>query len=300
MACAVLLLVACQHEENDVQISEQPLPESFWGTIDLTRTTLGDDADGNKKPFWEAGDAVSLFPEVNTNYRYTTQDEGEVTAQFVLDEATEGVAGAVSEEHAGVYYALYPYQADNAMSGGVATVTLPNAQTITANDFDPKAGLMSATGSDLTALGFSNNAALLRLRLNLSEEWAEKGETLTPFFFEIKVEEGNAIAGKGTIDFSAEEPTFELDRTNGEKNIIATVSNAEAFSEEYVEYYLAVAPGTYSSFELYAMTTKGGWPLGFVDLCEKTGGSITFKRNKIITIRYSIPYIEGWTGIIPK
>lgn len=286
LLCLLLLLpfVACRNErlEGVLLWPERQAPQEIVCTIgeelpdEDTRTSLaGQVGVGDQPVSWTAGDKVSIFPECNDHYGYVTADTGVVTATFTQT-SDPVIPGAVAESHAGIYYGVYPYHPENAMAGGIATVTLPAEQTCATTMADPAALLMSAKSESLE-MNFRNNPSMIRFRL--CREGME-GITIQ----KIRVTSASAwLAGRGTVEIAADEPTLVItnDAATASHSVTLTLTDAVALKEadDYTPFYLVLAPGTYNDLTFEFETSQGNF---FSDL---SGTAVTFERGAIQSIR---------------
>lgn len=276
--------VACHNERLTVTLkpsSEITAPEEIYCTIgeeleEDTRTSLAGQVGVGEQPVsWTSGDKVSLFPECNDNHGYVTSDMGVVTATFVRSNDPV-VPADVAENHAGVFYGIYPYQTDHKMAGGIATVTLPAEQSALTTMADPMAMIMTSK-SETQDFHFRNNPSMIRFRL--AQEGME-GITIQ----KIRVTSASAwLAGRGTIDITATEPTLVItdDEATASHTVSLTPADAVALQEDtnYTIFYLLIAAGTYEDLIVEFETSRGNF---FSDL---NGVTVNLQRGIILSMR---------------
>lgn len=216
------MLYSCTKEEiiSDINSSSaEKVKMEFKAGIDaLSRTVLTT----NNVVEWEEDDAISLF-DSNGNNKFTTSTGG----------SSVTFTGS-AQNNLEIYYALYPYNANAAISGSVITTTLPAEQVSFegsfANMLNPS---VAKSGSDKT-LAFKNVCALVKFTLQYTGN-----NNITKV--EFRGNNGEALAGTLLIDASSETP-------------FATVQNGYAETEVTLNggftsgstYYFVTAPAVLS------------------------------------------------------
>ena len=257
----MLALSSCSNDENDIQDAKNaPRQMTFTAGYNEggeTRATL----DGaTKKVSFDANDEISILSAKNTNTKFTTSAGG----------ASADFTGTATDDSK--FYAVYPYTAGLTLSGDVISgIVIPTSQWNSGwnsgSDFsgwDPKAPIAYATteGSSLT---FHNACAILK----------------------VTFPDASFIMGRFTI--SANEPlagTFSLDTSTGtltptSGSTTVTVGNpSDIYNGINADFngktvYVAIAPGTYTGFNLHIYTE-------YDDEISKTKStSVTFEAGKI-------------------
>lgn len=132
---AALLLLGCQHKEEDKQ-QEEPTPE-----VDVYTDNFGPEKEQSYHPTWKAGESISVFSKTTENreFRFKGSD-GDKTGSF--EPVSEAGSKAPSLD---AYYAASPYSPDNGISGsGVISLTLPQTQAYVEGGTDPAAQILAA------------------------------------------------------------------------------------------------------------------------------------------------------------
>ena len=261
----MLALSSCSNDDNDQTTQNAPRQMTFTAGFgddgaqtraSLDPTTL--DAEKKKVKF-DANDEISILSTKNTNTQFTTSVGG----------ASATFSGTATDDSK--FYAVYPYTDGLTLSGDVISgVEIPTSQWnsnwnrdhISYSGWDPKAPIAysTTTGSSLT---FHNACAILKVTF---------------------IDAG--VYGRFTI--SANEPlagTFSLDTSTGTLtptpgSTTVTVGNPSDissgictdFSEKTV--YVAIAPGTYTGFNLHIYSQFG-------EKSKTKSGSVTFEAGKI-------------------
>lgn len=165
---AVAALAGCAKENLSEQKPSSEASESGY-RITFTAEKAPDDGDDTRTVIspddrtivnWSADDAISVFDSEGHNYEFTIESgSGTPSARF---------SGTV-EKPSGTYLALYPYQKDAFIEGGIGddsviAADLKREQTAVAGSFDPEAALMVARsdkGGDV--LQFRNVLGFVKL-----------------------------------------------------------------------------------------------------------------------------------------
>ena len=255
----MLALSSCSNDDNDQTTQNAPRQMTFtagFGDEAQTRAALNG---STKKVSFETGDDISILSANNTNTRFATTEDG-ASVTFT------GTATADSK-----FYAVYPYTDGLTLSGDVISgVEIPTSQWnsnwnrdhISYSGWDPKAPIAysTTTGSSRT---FHNACAILKVTFINAGVYGR---------FTISANE--PLAGTFSLDTS----TGTLTPTPGSTTV--TVGNPSDissgictdFSEKTV--YVAIAPGTYTGFNLHIYSQFG-------EKSKTKSGSVTFEAGKI-------------------
>ena len=254
----MLALSSCSNDDNDQTTQNAPRQMTFtagFGDEAQTRAAL----DGStKKVSFDAGDEISILSAKNTNTQFTTS-EGGASATF---------SGTATDDSK--FYAVYPYTVGLTLSGDVISgVVIPTSQWNSGwnsdsefSGWDPKAPIAYATttGSSLT---FHNACAILKVTFPKAGTY-------------------------GRFTISANEPlagTFSLDTSTGtltptSESTTVTVGNpsniwSDICTNSGKTVYVAIAPGTYTDFNLYIYTENDD------EISKTKSTSVTFEAGKI-------------------
>ena len=212
------MLYSCTKEEiiSDINSSSaEKVKMEFKAGIDaLSRTVLTT----NNVVEWEEDDAISLF-DSNGNNKFTTSTGG----------SSVTFTGS-AQNNLEIYYALYPYNANAAISGSVITTTLPAEQVSFegsfANMLNPS---VAKSGSDKT-LAFKNACALVKFTLQYTGNNAIKKVM-------FRGNGGEALAGTIHIDALSATPSATVEAEFAETEVTL---NGEFTSGK--TYYFVTAP----------------------------------------------------------
>ena len=176
---------------------------------------------------WEQSDAIGIFS--NTTAEAVRYDLTEIQGDEARFESETGVSG---EE----FYAFYPYSAQSAVEGTRISYRLTDGQDYRAGSFDTGDCPMVAksTNSDFR---FLQTCGIIRLRLT---------GTMAVSAIRLQGNNGEALAGDGTIDVASDAPVFTIDG-NGDKQTtiqLRTSANVQLSELSVTEFYFVVAPQT--------------------------------------------------------
>jgi len=210
---------------------------------------------------WEQSDAIGIFSNVMAEaVRY---DLTEIQGDEARFESETGVSG---EE----FYAFYPYSAQSAVEGTKVSYRLTDGQDYRAGSFDTGDCPMVAksTNSDFR---FLQTCGIIRLRLT---------GTMAVSSIRLQGNNGEALAGDGTIDIASDTPVFTIDGSGDKLTAIQLRASAHVqLSESGVtEFYFVVAPQTFTQGITVDIT-------GTVNGMEQT---IRKQTQKSITVTRSV------------
>ena len=247
---SVFAIASCQQEIDVIETDTQNTVTGMTITASMGTETKTMLAENGKSTLWIEGDQISVFDSNHEdNNRCFTIDEGTelpaATATFMCEEE---FTWPQNDQPDPLVVALYPYQ-ENAYCdfffsdrNYITGVTIPTEQTAVAGGFDRAATLALATGQYSTRdnLVFSNLYSLLRITLTEADV---KRITVT-------VGDGEYIAGEAKVQLKlVDGPLFDGGTlsavADGGSQSVSLVCE-EGFATDKT-YYLAVAPGTYST-----------------------------------------------------
>ena len=261
----MLALSSCSNEDNDIQdVQNAPRQMTFTAGYNeggVTRATMDF---STKKVSFDANDEISILSTNNANVKFTTTAGG-ASATF------SGTATADTK-----FYAVYPYTAGRTLSGTTITgIVIPTNQwndDLALTDlaehsaWDPKAPIAYATTTG-SSLQFKNLCAILKV------DFPDVGGS-----FQLTIDANEPLAGT----FSLNTSTGALTPTAGSKSVTVT-GGPDPWDPMITCYgarhaYVAIAPGTYTSFHVVAELGM----LGFKD--GKRKASATFEAGKIYSM----------------
>lgn len=178
---------------------------------------------------WEESDAIGIFS--NTSAEAVRYGLTEIQGDAARFESETGVSGET-------FYAFYPYSAQSAVNGTTVSYRLPDGQDYRAGSFDTGDCPMVAksTNSDFR---FLQTCGIIRLRLT---------GTMAVSSIQLQGNNGEAVAGDGTIDIASDVPVFTID-DNGDKQTairLRTSANVQLSESTVTEFYFVIAPQTFT------------------------------------------------------
>ena len=275
LATMVATLFASCQKENFAEPTIEAT-DDFTASFAETRTSL----DGTAV-VWSEDDLLTIFTKTSHNRKYQVKELSEDgrTATFGYVSFTGTNDTKITSN-----YALYPYDADATLTGGVVTTTLQPTQTYNAANGNLGYALMTAQ-SATNNFSFRNAGSLLRFKLSkiVPDEF-----TLNS----IKVASAsNNIAGKVTINLNNTEAKAIV-TSNGVKEITLTDINYEV-TTDVEAFYIAMPSMSFADKDL---TVTFVFEEG-----EKVFELPAFdlEQGKIKSITYAINDAEDFTGGTP-
>lgn len=225
LSLLLLSLAGCKQDELQSSHQSDTRLTSVKATTSAamkSRTQLSGNA-----VIWEQSDAIGIFS--NTTAEAVRYDLTEIQGDEARFESETGVSG---EE----FYAFYPYSAQSAVDGTKISYRLTDGQDYRAGSFDTGDCPMVAksTNSDFR---FLQTCGIIRLRLT---------GTMAVSAIRLQGNNGEALAGDGTIDVASDAPVFTIDG-NGDKQTtiqLRTSANVQLSELSVTEFYFVVAPQT--------------------------------------------------------
>lgn len=225
LSLLLLSLAGCKQDELQSSHQSDTRLTSVKATISAavkSRTQLSGNA-----VIWEQSDAIGIFS--NATAEAVRYDLTEIQGDEARFESETGVSG---EE----FYAFYPYSAQSAVDGTKISYRLTDGQDYRAGSFDTGDCPMVAksTNSDFR---FLQTCGIIRLRLT---------GTMAVSAIRLQGNNGEALAGDGTIDVASDAPVFTIDG-NGDKQTtiqLRTSANVQLSELSVTEFYFVVAPQT--------------------------------------------------------
>ena len=210
---------------------------------------------------WEESDAIGIFSNTTAEaVRYgLTKIEGD-EARF---ESETGVSG---DE----FYAFYPYSAQSAVAGTTVSYRLTDGQDYREGSFDTGDCPMVAKSTD-SAFRFLQTCGIIRLRLT---------GTMAVSSIRLQGNNGEAVAGDGTIDIASDAPVFRIDGSGDKLTqiLLRTSADVQLAESGVTEFYFVVAPQTFAQGITVDIT-------GTVNGTEQT---IRKQTRKSITVTRSV------------
>ena len=259
LSLLLLSLAGCKQDELQSSHQSDTRLTSVKATTSAavkSRTQLSGNA-----VIWEQSDAIGIFS--NATAEAVRYDLTEIQGDEARFESETGVSG---EE----FYAFYPYSAQSAVEGTKISYRLTDGQDYRTGSFDTGDCPMVAksTHSDFR---FLQTCGIIRLRLT---------GTMAVSSIRLQGNNGEALAGDGTIDIASDTPVFTIDGSGDKLTAIQLRASAHVqLSESGVtEFYFVVAPQTFTQGITVDIT-------GMVNGTEQT---IHKQTQKSITVTRSV------------
>ena len=253
LAAAAMLTGACD-SRNLEQQAEETVPETSVLEPAVTTISAGFESNGTKsilsisgdyaRVLWQSGDSFTLC-SINCTEDYSRSEL--FTTSFTGAPRAKADFTGTSLEPLEYYLACYPPSAylgfiissdKKPMGAGI----IPKNQTATPNSYDPAANLAFAfapASSGYGELTFRNAAALLKVRVS-----GTKVDQLDSIRVLNNDEDMAGLITVGGFDSEIQvEKNWEFDANSN------SVTLAGPFEKD-VDYYMAVAPGTYSGLSV--------------------------------------------------
>lgn len=260
LSLLLLSLAGCKQDELQSSHQSDTRLTSVKATTSAavkSRTQLSGNA-----VIWEQSDAIGIFS--NATAEAVRYDLTEIQGDEARFESETGVSG---EE----FYAFYPYSAQSAVEGTKISYRLTDGQDYRTGSFDTGDCPMVAksTNSDFR---FLQTCGIIRLRLT---------GTMAVSSIRLQGNNGEALAGDGTIDIASDAPVFTIDGSGDKLTAIQLRASANVqLSESGVtEFYFVVAPQTFTQGITVDIT--GSVNGKEQTICKQTQKSITVTRSVI-------------------
>ena len=211
------------------------------------------------KSLWDNGDCISVFDAAGQNRKFTAAEGGE-SASF----SGQAVSGAK-------WQAIYPYDADAAISSGAITSELPHIQTALAGSF-PKDAVILYGESSSNELIFRPVNALLKF-------------TVPEGTASVKFESLDGKAAAGVYVYDSQNKTMTVAGTVYD-NVVLSGDGAKAL-EAGKTYYMSILPFEHAAGIRLTLTGAGA-NAGKTIVREKAS-SVTFDGGVI----YDMGAISG-------
>ena len=222
MACAVAL-------ETDYEVEKSFTKRSSLGKTVAITASVEEPNDETKTALsgstvvWKQGDVIRVFDSTGAH------------GDFTLDNACDGLTtGTFTGTFSGTgpYYAVYPADVAQSLSGTSVVINIPNTQTLAAGTFGNGANIAFATADNLTdAFSFKNVLGAVKIQLSSS---------ITATDVRIETKGTELLWGTATVGMSGGVPDISSLTNTAYDNQIVTASG----SASGTEFYVMVPPGS--------------------------------------------------------
>ena len=227
MACAVAL-------ETDYEVEKSFTKRSSLGKTVAITASVEEPNDETKTALsgstvvWKQGDVIRVF------------DSEGAHGDFTLDNACDGLTtGTFTGTFSGTgpYYAVYPADVAQSLSGTSVVIDIPKTQTLAAETFGKGANIAFATADNLTdAFSFKNVLGAVKIQLSSS---------ITATDVRIETKGTELLWGTATVGMDGGVPVISALTNTADDNQIVTASKAGGVAG--TEFYVMVPPGALAS-----------------------------------------------------
>ena len=224
-AASIFAVASCERAELQESVPVSVSEEVTLLTLefDATKTAL---IDG--KTSWVAGDKIRIYSEAGTSYQdveISSEDAGKASVHVEVNMKSNK------------YYAVYPVESANGITDGKVSVVIPTKP----DGLFASANICVAEVSEGTTLSFKNVTSILKVNIASSN---------VVEILQIKAK--NAMNGTFTVDYEDGVPA--LTATSQSRSATVAIGGVDG------DYYVPVAPGTYTSeFAITALRGNGGY-----------------------------------------
>lgn len=224
--------------------STSPAPERLLISAESTRMQLDD----KLASVWNYGDLISVFLKdgVNTRWKYTGQDKA---ASGYIEYDGDGKIDVDSHKSA-----VFPYSSSYSLENGCVKTIIPAEQTAVNGSYS-FAVLTAVTDNDKLFFRYAN--AFIRLKFKGSGTI----DSIT-----VKADEGEKLCGEVTVNLT---DASAVASGEGHDSVLIKNENGSpvsTLSEGSFECFVAIIPGSYKSFTVTAMTSKGEKQFPCIDI----------------------------------
>ena len=227
MACAVAL-------ETDYEVEKSFTKRSSLGKTIAITASVEEPNDETKTALsgstvvWKQGDVIRVFDSTGAH------------GDFTLDNACDGLTtGTFTGTFSGTgpYYAVYPADVAQSLSGTSVVIDIPKTQTLAAETFGKGANIAFATADNLTdAFSFKNVLGAVKIQLSSS---------ITATDVRIETKGTERLWGTASVGMDGGVPVISTLTNTADDNQIVTASKAGGVAG--TEFYVMVPPGALAS-----------------------------------------------------
>lgn len=254
MACAVALETDYEVEKSFTKRSSLGRTVAITASVEVpndeTKTALS-----GSTVVWKEGDVIKVFDSVGGS------------ADFTLDPACDGLTTGTFTGSAlgtGPYYAVYPADVAQSLSGTSVVINIPNTQTLAAGTFGDKANIAFATADNLSGVfSFKNVLGAVKIQLSSS---------ITATDVRIETKGNESLWGTASVTM------------NGSGLPVITPS---PLTNTAYDNQIVTASGSASGTEFYVMVPPGSLADGFVVHVMDNASKAMVKSANAVTVTRS-------------
>ena len=232
LGTAAAAAISCSNKDNLEPAASERVPMQFSaGTPAITKTAIAEDG---TSVVWSEGDAIGIFDTQINKFDIiagASTSSGRFSG-FALPDAE--------------YYALYPYDTDAAIAGGIITATLPSTQySTTDGTFDTMLNPAVAKADASNGLAFEHVAAMFKVNV----------EGLSSAVKSISLSADQSLSGAYKVDMNQE--TWSAVTEASETPAGVSLVGKDDADLAAGPYYLVILPGSYTNLTLTVALADG-------------------------------------------
>ena len=242
----IAAVTACNEEMKESDSPVNGEGKTFTAKFEGSKVYMGEDYYYR----WQAGDLVSVFTDAyHDQYKAVTGDVTETDLEYV---STTAALGTTLDKS----YAVYPYNAANALEDGVVYTEIAAEQTYSHNGLGNAIMVSETSGSEFV---FKNACALVKVNLTIAEDFTNLHAVKS-----IRVSsKSKVISGAATINVAGGDYAAKMvTQTLTSESSVTLVGCQEAGmlqADKAITFYLAIPAGTYPAGDLVVeVLTDGG------------------------------------------
>ena len=273
-----ILLRLIQMKESDSPVNGEG--KTFTAKFEGSKVYMGEDYYYR----WQKDDLVSVFTDTSHDqYRAVTDDVTETDLEFVS--TTAALKTTLDKS-----YAVYPYNAANALEDGVVYTEIAAEQTYSPNGLGNAIMVSETSGSEFV---FKNACALVKVNLTIAEDFTNLHAVKS-----IRVSsKSKVISGAATInvaggDYAAKMVTQTL-TTESSVTLVGCQEAGMLQADKALTFYLAIPAGTYEAGDLTVSVLTDTESAPFNQAFNLTK-SYTVNRSQYIEVTATIAKDYKW------
>lgn len=233
----IAAVTACNEEMKESDSPVNGEGKTFTAKFEGSKVYMGEDYYYR----WQKGDLVSVFTDASHDqYRAVTGNVTETDLEFVS-------TTAALETTLDKSYAVYPYNATNALEDGVVHTEIAAEQTYSPNGLGNAIMVSETSGSEFV---FKNACALVKVNLTIAEDFTNLHAVKS-----IRVSsKTKSLSGAATINVAGGDYAAKMaTQTLAAENTVTLVGCEEAGmlqADKMLTFYLAIPAGTYEAGDL--------------------------------------------------
>ena len=276
----IAAVTACNEEMKESDSPVNGEGKTFTAKFEGSKVYMGEDYYYR----WQAGDLVSVFTDASHDqYKAVTGDVTETDLEYVS--TTAALESTLDKS-----YAVYPYNAANALEDGVVYTEIAAEQTYSPNGLGNAIMVSETSGSEFV---FKNACALVKVNLTIAEDFTNLHAVKS-----IRVSsKSKPLSGAATINVAGGDYAAKMaTQTLAAENAVTLVGCEEAGllqADEALTFYLAIPAGSYEAGDLAVsvLTDTQSAPFNQVFTLSK---SYNINRSQYIEVTATLAKDYTW------